>query len=58
MPGLYTIDTASFAETFIGDLGGNVRALAWSPDGTTLYGFRDSTFGTIDPTTAAFTPIG
>ncbi len=40
--GLYTIDTASFAETYIGDLGGNVRALAWSPDGATLYGFRNS----------------
>ena len=57
-PGLYTVDTVSFEETFIGSLGGNVRALAWSPDGTTLYGFRDSTFGTIDPATAQFTEIG
>ncbi len=56
--GLYTIDPASFAETYIGDLGGNVRALAWSPDGTTLYGFRDSIFGTINPTDATFTAIG
>src|SRR3972149_4945488 len=56
--GLYTIDTASLAETLVGDLGGNVRALAWSPDGTTLYGFRNSTFGAIDPTTAEFTAIG
>ena len=57
-PGLYTIDTVSFEETFIGNLGGNVRALAWSPDGTTLYGFRDFTFGTIDPATAQFTDVG
>jgi hypothetical protein len=55
--GLYTIDTASFAESYIGDLGGNVRAMAWSPDGTTLYGFRDSQFGSIDPGTAEFTVI-
>ncbi len=56
--GLYTIDTVSFAETFVGGLGGNVRALVWSPDGATFYGFRDSTFGSINPATAAFTPIG
>jgi hypothetical protein len=55
--GLYTIDPQSFAETFIGNLGGNVRAMAWSPDGATLYAYRDSTFGTVDPTTAAFTSI-
>ncbi len=54
---LYTIDTVSFAETYVGDLGGNVRALAWSPDGATLYGFRNSEFGTIDPGTAEFTVI-
>ena len=55
--GLYAIDASSFAETYIGDLGGYVGAMAWSPDGATLYGFRYSQFGTIDPATAAFTPI-
>ena len=32
--------------------------LAWSPDGAILYGFRNSSFGTIDPTSAEFTEIG
>ncbi|MEX0936841.1 MAG: hypothetical protein WDZ59_03200 [Pirellulales bacterium] len=56
--GLYTIDTQTYVETFVGNLGGSVRALAWSPDGSELYGFRDFTFGSIDPSTAAYTPIG
>jgi hypothetical protein len=56
--GLYTIDPETFTETFVGNMAGNVRAMAWSPDGATLYGFRNSVFGTINPTTAFFTPIG
>ncbi|MFN0020991.1 MAG: beta strand repeat-containing protein [Pirellulaceae bacterium] len=55
--GLYQLSTSPFTETLIGFMGGNVRGLAWSPNGAILYGYRDSVLGTINPGTAAFTPI-
>lgn len=56
--GLYLVDPSNYSESFVGTTGGRVRAMAWSPDGSTLYAFRDFEFGTIDPDTAAFTSIG
>src|SRR5262249_47415277 len=55
--GFYRVDPATGAGTFIGNLGGQVHSLAWSPDGTTLYGVRTGQFGTIDVSTGAFTFI-
>ncbi len=57
--GLYTIDPASGASTFIGNVGNGVRTgMTFGPDGT-LYGMRlDGTLYTIDKTTGGTTLIG
>jgi len=54
---LFTVDLTTGAETVVGSVGSGTRAMAWSPDGTTLYAAQDYDFGTIDPVSGSFTSI-
>ncbi|MCO6456304.1 MAG: pre-peptidase C-terminal domain-containing protein [Pirellulaceae bacterium] len=54
---LYVIDPVTWTETSIGNPGSGVHALAWSPDGLTLYAVRRGEFGTIDVGTGNFSSI-
>ena len=56
---LYTIDIATRKETLLVEVSTDekLEALAWSPDGTTLYAVADQLFGTIDITDGTFTLI-
>ena len=55
--GLYIVDPSTGAGTLVGFPGSGMHSLAWSLDGTTLYGVEFGTFGTIDATTGVFSAI-
>jgi len=55
--GLYVIDPATGAGTLIGNPGRGMHSLVWSPDGATLYGVSQGSFGTIDTSTGDFSFI-
>ncbi len=63
--GVFRIDRPAWSVTFLGDLPpgtDDVEAIALSLDGSTIYAVDDDAvngvFGTINPTTGAWTPIG